>query len=157
MAELKHSGYSSIVKTSFSCRKPNIKSIFLVQRIQRTIFKLDCSNCLQLNYGATDTTVDRSIWENAARELLDNDLLEISRRVTQRMRLRSLASVLKIPTHVVETELENYRDNIYEAAYRVLLDWFKDRIDKKEAFKKLCQALTQIRESSLITDILIKQ
>ena len=72
------------------------------------------------------------------------------------MRLRNLASKLEIPTHVVDKELENYKD-IYEAAYHVLMDWFKDRIDKKEAFEELCQALAQIRESSLITDVLIKQ
>ena len=82
---------------------------------------------------------------------------EISRRITERMRLRSLAVKLHIPGHVVDSRLGSHKDDLYEATYQALMVWFDDQSDKEQAFEQLCQALTQISERSLITEVLIKQ
>ena len=104
--------------------------------------------------------VDSSTWKDEygireIRELQDHDLIEISCQINEPKTLRHLAAKLNITPVTVYSALANHKDGMYEATYQVLKTWFADQVNQTYAFTSMCKALSQIGESSIISEVLL--
>ena len=75
------------------------------------------------------------------RELTDQDVLKVSRRLHQKSELRKLALQLGHDSSTIETSLTNNRHDCHEAAYDVLSEWRMTQEDDFIAYRNLCFAL----------------
>ena len=70
------------------------------------------------------------------------------------MRLRDLAWQLGVESHVVDLGLENHPQNMYDATYYVLDEWKRNQQNSNEAFKDMCEALSNIKANAIIHEVL---
>ena len=85
-------------------------------------------------------------------ELTDVRLILLSEGINQPSKLRKLAVLgLKMGASVIDSALQNNKDDIDEAAYRVLMQWRVSQPDKWVAYKQICEALRRVRMDMLIT------
>ena len=90
------------------------------------------------------------------RELVHCDLLRIRDYVPDASKLRDLGNNLGISEHVISTALYNKRDDICEASYTVLKEWYYNQGDNKVAFEKMWEALSKTGLKAVIRQVLCK-
>ena len=87
---------------------------------------------------------------NSIDELTDENVFNLSQKITNISDLRNLAVALGIEQSVVNSQLTNYRNDINESAHRVLSTWLKDQSKKDCPHQKLCDALKYAKMKNLI-------
>ena len=70
------------------------------------------------------------------------------------MQLHDLAIELRVGSHVVDLSMGNHPQNIYDATYYVLDEWKRNQQNSNEAFKNMCEALSNIKENAIIYEVL---
>ena len=91
----------------------------------------------------------------AAPELTDTRLVLLSNEITSPNKLRTLAMVgLNINGTIIDSALQNNRDDITEAAYKVLKQWRDSQSNKTTAYTQICQTLRDVKMDILITETL---
>ena len=94
--------------------------------------------------------VSLDFYISGVRELTDSDLLNLSKNLTSRERIRSLAiNGLNMNKEKVDAYFTDYPNNIKEAAYRVLDEWSKSQVNKTEARTLLIGALYTVNLPAL--------
>ena len=81
-------------------------------------------------------------------------LLSLAREFTNRSDLRTLAVKLGQDKSKVDTSLTNRQNDINEAAYDLLKQWRDSKYDATVAYKEICQALKDAKQTFLISKVL---
>ena len=88
------------------------------------------------------------------RELQDSHLLDLSKRLTDKLMVRLLGNKLGLPSHDVSRCLTDNSQNIGEAAYNVLQIWFQKQDSRSSAWEELCKALDKAELKMLKREVL---
>ena len=81
-------------------------------------------------------------------------LLSLAREFTNRSDLRTLAVKLDQDKSKVDTSLTNHQNDINEAACDLLKQWRDSKYDATVAYKEICQALKDAKQTFLISKVL---
>ena len=76
------------------------------------------------------------------RELTDNDIFNVSRKLNERFDIQKLASQLGLGEDDMKPFFNQYGMNFQAVAYKILHKWRKTQIDDFKAYTALCEALT---------------
>ena len=82
--------------------------------------------------------------------LEDSHVLNLSQRITSEQDLRIFGTNgLRVPEHVIDTALYNYRTCIQDAAHSVLSMWLKQQPNRQEAYMNLQAGLKRAQMNEL--------
>ena len=88
------------------------------------------------------------------RELTDSMVLDVSKRITDELDLRDLATKgLKVEVHITDKHINTER-SIHLAAFKVLSDWRKRQPNSRIAYSKLHDAFEHVKMLQFIEGIL---
>ena len=74
-------------------------------------------------------------------DLTDSDILKLSMRLTNKSDLRILGVGLRLESYVIESIMYDNRNDISNAAYRMLNEWYMSQANRKIAYTNLHDAL----------------
>ena len=75
-----------------------------------------------------------------AEQFTDVRLLKLSNRITDRLKLRSLA-IIGLGKTIPEVERHMQNTDITDAAYNILCEWRDSQENNEVAYKNICKAL----------------
>ena len=89
-------------------------------------------------------------------ELTDSMLVNLSREFTSKYDARNLAwTGFKIEQSIVESILRDYRSDIHEAMYHILMEWRKSQENDQIAYVNLCRGLRKVEKDHLIRKVMV--
>ena len=80
-------------------------------------------------------------------------VVEVADHLTEKNQVRKLGFTLGLEVRQVDSILENNKDNINEAAYKVLQKWFQRQSNRRIAYINLNRALHANELSLVASDV----
>ena len=79
-------------------------------------------------------------------EVNDMHIVDIAEFLTEKPQIRKLGVTLGLKAREVDSILENNKDNINEAAYKVLQKWFQGQSNRAVAYVNLTEAMIALND-----------
>ena len=80
-------------------------------------------------------------------------IVEVADLLTEKSQIRKLGITLGLKAREVDSILENNKDNINEATYKVLQKWFQTQSSRATAYANLNRALHATELSMIASDV----